>query len=212
MSSILAIHHSENIGGYIADKYGNDPFVWVEPFLWSHCHARSRQADFGLAKTGSLVFGKDTVFWVSIDQRTDELFCDCIFVVDKFLKIEDAENKFAASHPARHYHFDQKINPYHAESARTFIANSNYSFVIHPPMPIGSWIDEHVEKRKLSVLEYFRMGKRKNVRIITARASEIYERAKCWCAQPNHSEIGVLPLNSLKSVSVLFPTDTPIKW
>ena len=47
MAGYLAYHRTRLYAGIVADLYGNDPFVWVTPFVWSHCHARDRPRWFG---------------------------------------------------------------------------------------------------------------------------------------------------------------------
>jgi len=212
MAAILAPHNSENIEGHIADRYGNDPFVWVSPFLWSHCHARSRPQDFGRGNHGPTVNGRDAVFFVSHDRSSDEVVCDCVFVVAESVPIAAAEARFPAGHPARHYHFDHQRSKYHINSTTTRIADRNLSFIPHPPMPLGTWIESHVEQRSMSVLDYMRLKMRRNVRVVRYDAQGIYDRLRAWVKLPNHTALESLPLHTLKGVKLVYPANEPVRW
>ena len=198
MAAVLAIHHSRQFEGILADKYGNDPFVWARPFLWSHCHARSRKKDFGKATTPPFVKGHDAVFFVTLHPKTKKLVCDCVFVIDNMLSIEDAEAKFPRNHPVRHFHFDQRRNAHHKNSAVTRLGSEKLSFVLDPPMPIGPWIEQHIRRTKTTVANYFRSKKIKNVRVITQDANGLYNRALRWSKGRGHRAHTVLSLRTLR--------------
>jgi hypothetical protein len=212
MAAVFAPHHTARFGEYVADLYGNDPFVWVSPFLWSHCHARSRPTSFGTSTKGSTVCSKDAVFFVSTDPKTQSVVVDCVFVIDRVVWIGDAEKMFPDSHPVRHYHFDHERSPNHNKSKLTRIADPNFSFIPNPPMPLESWVEDHVEQRSMSVIEYFRLGKRKNVRVITKNADGIYERLLAWTKLPGHAALEFLPLQALGKVKPEYPAEGPIDW
>jgi hypothetical protein len=213
MVAVLAFHHTRPFGATLADKFGNDPFVWVSPFLWSHCHARSRPASFGLANRPPLVRGHDAVFFLTSEPSSGKLVCDCVFVVKEVIPIAAAEALFHPAHPARHYHFDQDRSPHHFGSNLTRIADRRYSFVLEPPMPIGRWISRYVSRRGLSVHKYFRSNKIKNVRVISSDADDLYERVRAWTRQPAHSARRVLSMRGLRSaLTPTFPGHTPIVW
>ncbi len=212
MAAILAPHHGNVSAGFMADRYGNDPFVWTSPFVWSHCHARSRSRDFGLARRGPLVFGKDAVFFVTVAPQTRRIVCDCVLVIDGVLCIRAAEATYPLGHPIRHYHFDQDRDPHHKRSSLTRIADAKRSFVPHPPAPIGPWIEAHVAKRKLPALEYFGLPKRRNVRIVQRDAQAIYDRVLAWCTKPGRQKLNVLPLNSLQAIHCKYPAEGQIAW
>ena len=212
MAAVLAPHHTSRATGYVADRYGNDPFVWVQPFLWSHCHARSRSPTFGQSAHGPFVEGKDAVFFVSHDPASDQVVCDCVFVIEEVLPIEEVEARFAASHPIRHYHFDQSRSKHHLQSTLTRVANSSTSFVLDPPMPLGPWIESHVKQRSMPVLEYFSLKKRKNVRVVTTDAQGIYERCVEWTSMPSHRTLASLPLETLRAVELVYPGEEEIEW
>jgi hypothetical protein len=197
MAAVLAIHHSREFEGILADKYGNDPFVWAQPFLWSHCHARSRPSDFGMGKKPPLVRGRDAVFFLTIHPKTRKLVCDCVFVIDKVLPIADAETQFPRHHPARHYHFDQQRNGHHTNSAVTRLGSKKLSFVLDPPMPIGSWVEAYVRRTGTPVSKYFRSKKIKNVRVVTRDASGLYNRILRWSRGKGHRAHNVLSIQSL---------------
>jgi hypothetical protein len=206
MAAILAYHHCCTFNGVLADKYGNDPFVWVQPFLWSHCHARSRPKTFGAAKTAPFVRGRDAVFFVTHHPRTKVLVCDCVFVIDKVVPIAAAEACFPVTHPARHFHFDQSRNPHHKKSSLTRLAHTRFSFVLDPPMPIGRWINDYVRKTNTCVETYFRSKRIKNVRIIVKNADALYNRTLRWGNQKMHRVYRSLPIQGLVStVPPLFP-------
>lgn len=213
MAAVLAFHHTVPFGGPLADRFGNDPFVWVSPFLWSHCHARSRPATFGLANKPPLVRGCDAAFFLTSEPSSGRLLCDCVFVVGQVIPIAAAEATFPPAHPARHYHFDQDRSPHHFRSNLTRIADPRYSFVLDPPMPIGRWISRYVFRRSLSVHMYFRSEKIKNVRVISADADNLYDRLCAWTRLPGHSARRVLPMRGLRSaLAPPFPSHTPIVW
>jgi hypothetical protein len=212
MAAILAPHHGNLSAGFMADRYGNDPFVWSSPFVWSHCHARSRSQDFGHARTGPFVFGMDAVFFVSIHPQTRKLVCDCVFVIDDVLPIRVAEESYPPGHPVRHYHFDQNRNKHHEGSSLTRVADTKTSFVPHPPAPIGRWIEAHVAERKLSTIEYFKLPKRRNVRVVVTDAQGIYDRLVAWCRRPGHRRLSVLPPSSLQAIRCDYPAEGQIAW
>lgn len=212
MAAILAPHHGRTTLGYLADRYGNDPYVWTSPFLWSHCHARSRAPDFGSATTGQLVHGRDAVFFVTHDHTTQQLFCDCVFVVAEVVPIQSAAALYPPTHAASHYHFDHLRNPAHAESEITRFADPGLSFVPHPPMPIDDWIEHHVDRRRQTVLEYFSTKRRKNVRVITRDAEGLYDRIVAWTRLPGHQRLSRLPLSSLQPIPLDYPAAQAINW
>jgi len=212
MSAILAPHHSSCIQGYIADRYGNDPFVWVSPFVWSHCHARSRALNFGLGNQGPSVDGRDVAFFVSHNDETDKVVVDCVFVIADVVPISQAEMSFPVGHPVRHYHFDQERCPQHKRSQYTRIAHTTTSFIPHPPMPLDDWVDDHVAKRKMKVLDYFRLKKRRNVRVITHDAQGIYDRLVKWANMPGHQALTCLPLDTLMRINLVYPANGLIHW
>lgn len=170
MTAILAPHHGRVTLGDMADRYGNDPYVWTSPFLWSHCHARSRARDFGSATASQFVHGRDAVFFVAHNHLTQQLCCDCVFVVAESVSIQSAAAQYPPTHAASHYHFDHLRNPAHQKREITRFADSSLSFVPHPPMPIDDWIEDYVDRRRQTVLEYFSTKRRKNVRVITRDA------------------------------------------
>ena len=212
MTTVLAPHHVDRRHGYISDRYGNDPFVWTAPFLWSHCHARSRSPSFGFALSGTRVHGKDAVFFVGNDPESNEPFIDCVFLVAEVVAIGLAESRFSQSDPARHYHFDQARSPHHEKSKLTRVADPIYSFVPHPPMPLGLWIENHVEQRSMSVIDYFRLRKRRNVRMVTVDAQGLYERVVQWSKINGRSALSRLPAESLKGVRLDYPAVGEIAW
>jgi hypothetical protein len=212
MAAVLAFHHTSPFGTALGDRYGNDPFVWVRPFLWSHCHARSRSSTFGMACIPPLVHERDAVFFLSHD-RDNKLVCDCVFVIAETWPIASAEVRFPPQHPARHYHFDQRRNPHHVSSARTRIADEVRSFVPDPPMPIGRWISGYVSAQSLTVHQYFAMNKIKNVRIVTRDAEGLYKRVVSWSKEPGHRRRKVLSMRHLRrSLPPEFPGSKPIAW
>ena len=212
MAAVLAPHNAALVSGYVVDRSGNDPFVWLNPFVWSHCHARSRSREFGLARKGPFVFGKDAVFFVSVHPKTGKLVCDCVFVIDKVLPIAQAEAHYPPTHPIRHYHFDQDRSRYHKNSRLTRVADADRSLVPHPPAPIGAWIQAHVHKRKLTVSSYFAMKKRRNVRIVQNDAQGIYDRVVAWCSKPGHQRLQVVPVQCLQQIAPESPADGDITW
>lgn len=215
MAAVLAFHHTVQFGSALADKYGNDPFVWVSPFLWSHCHARSRPRTFGLGLIPPFVHGKDAIFFVSRAPISGKIVCDCVFVIDEILEISVAERQFPMGHPVRHYHFDHgpRRCPTHQNSTLTRIANPKLSFVVDPPMPIDGWIQHYVRASTQDVLTYFKSKRRKNVRIVTLSADGLYDRVLCWCALPGHTRKAVLPMRSLlNSITPVHPAPGPIIW
>lgn len=213
VAAVLAFHHGARFGGAVADTYGNDPFVWVSPFLWSHCHARSRPASFGRGTKAPFVRDKDAVFFLSRPPGYDDIVFDCVFVIRAVCSIASVEGTFRPTHPARHYHFDQARSRYHKASALTRIADGDLSFVPEPPMPLGQWIEEHVAPGKLTVADYFGMRKRKNVRIVTADANGLYDRLVNWTQRPGHSRHIQLAMPSLlAAVNPTFPAPGPIVW
>lgn len=214
MAAILALHHSRVYGrSALADLYGNDPFVWTSPFLWSHCHTRGRPITFGLGRKGPTLWGKDAVFFLTLHPVSNALVCDAVFLIQAILPIAKAESLFAASHPARHYHFDQLRNPYHTRSTLTRVADPNRSFVLDPPLPIGSWIDQYVKPGKLAVKSYFRMNRRKNVRVMDRGVSTLYMRVKRWGQRPGHQLLSQLPLRTLRrAMHPTHPGNSPIRW
>jgi len=190
MAVVLAPHHCDIFSGYYADKYLNDPWVWSTPFLWSHCHARSRPSDFGTGRVGpSFVRGKDAVFFMSVHPRTQDVVCDCVFVIDAVVSIEEAECRFGMISWERCLHFDQLSEPRHARSRLTRIADPELSFVPLEPVVLGPWIDAFVDVRKRSVADYFSMRNRKSVRLVTGNGDELYERIHQATVQP----LGILP-------------------
>lgn len=213
MAAVLAIHHSRYFGEILADKYGNDPFVWEQPFLWSHCHARSRPKDFGRAIAPPFVRGHDAVFFLTLQPVTRKLVCDCVFVIDQVLPIATAEARFARHHPVRHYHFDQQRNPHHKESSVTRLGSKRFSFVLDPPMPIGSWIEQYVRHSKITVQNYFRTKRIKNVRVVTRDANGLYNRVLRWTRGKGHKAHAVLPMRSLCStMRPSYPAQAPMTW
>jgi hypothetical protein len=212
MAAVLAPHHATKVGRHVADRYGNDPFVWVSPFLWSHCHARSRSRDFGLGVGGPLVHGKDAVFFLSTDPETNDVLVDCVFLIAEVAAIGEAEARFAPSHPARHYHFDQQRSPKHLRSELTRIADPELSFLPSPPMPLGAWIENHLAPRSMPALDYFRLKKRKNVRVVISDAQGLYDRLLAWSKLPGHSALKCLPLRTLRQIAPLYPANWPIHW
>jgi hypothetical protein len=212
MTAILAPHHSDLLNGFYADRYGNDPYVWTKPFLWSHCHARSRPVQFGLGLKGPTIKGKDVVFFLSNDGDSKQIVCDCVFVIAAVLPIAIAAKSFPENHAVQHYHFDQERSSHHKNSTLTRIADPLLSFVPHPPMPIGAWIEEHVETRSMSVIDYFQMKKRKNVRIVTKDVQGIYDRLEKWVTLQGHGRLDCLPSSSLKVVKVAHPANNIIDW
>lgn len=215
MAAVIALHHSRQFNGIVADRYGNDPFVWVRPFLWSHCHARSRPNDFGKATTPPFVRGHDAVFFCTHHPRTGKLVCDCVFVIAQVVKIADAEARFPRFHPVRHFHFDQhqNRNPYHIKSTLTRIGHKELSFLLDPPMPIGTWIEQYVRSGKLTVTKYFQGKRIKNVRVITKNANELYNRALRWSKGRGHRKIGRLSMHSLRmTMCPSYPAEGPIIW
>ena len=213
MAVVLALHHSRQFNGILADKYGNDPFVWVQPFLWSHCHARSRPSYFGKATKPPFVRGRDAVFFLTYHPRTMRLVCDCVFVIDKVLSIADAEAQFPRHHPARHFHFDQLRNTHHTNSALTRLGDEKLSFVLDPPMPVGSWIEKYVRRTNTTVSNYFRSKKIKNVRVVTQDANGLYNKAFRWSKSKGHRAHYKLSIRSLLStMRPLCPAQGPTIW
>ncbi|MDD2775652.1 MAG: hypothetical protein PHU06_06835 [Gallionella sp.] len=215
MAAVLAFHHCSQFGRVLADKYGNDPFVWVMPFLWSHCHARSRPKTFGEAKNPPFVRGRDAVFFVTHHPKTRKLVCDCVFVIDKVMQIKDAEAYFPISHPARHFHFDhgQSRNPHHVHSSLTRIADTKLSFVLDPPMPIDWWIEQYVRYTGNPVSKYFQAKRIKNVRVIDRDANGLYNRTLKWTRRRGHGAHAVLPMRDLRlTVRPSHPANGQINW
>ncbi|WP_194725556.1 hypothetical protein [Noviherbaspirillum malthae] len=154
------------------------------------------------------------MFFVTHDQITKQLFCDCVFVVADVVPINAAAALYPPSHAASHYHFDHGLgrNPSHQHSNTTRFADRDLSFVPHPPMPIGNWIESHVDRRGQTVVDYFATKRRKNVRIITRRAQELYDRIVAWTDQPGHQRLSRLPLSSLQPIPPDYPAAQPINW
>ncbi|MDP2449915.1 MAG: hypothetical protein Q8M93_15800 [Polaromonas sp.] len=152
------------------------------------------------------------VFFVSTDFESGEVVFDCVFVIGEVLSISDAETRFPNAHPARHYHFDQERCPSHKLSTLTRIADPTASFIPTPPMPLGSWIECHVSARSMPVLDYFRMKKRKNVRVVTHDAQGIYDRLVQWSKMPGHAALACLPMQTLREIQPEYPAEGAIDW
>ena len=144
--------------------------------------------------------------------QNQELVCDCVFVIGKVLPIREAEAQYAACHPIRHYHFDQNREPHHKNSTLTRVADSQTSFIPDPPAPIGTWIQSYVVNSKLSVHEYFKLKKIKNVRAVTTDPQGLYNRINEWSSKPGHQKLAVLPLSSLQQLPIHYPTGDNIDW
>jgi hypothetical protein len=212
MAAILAFHHTRPFDAARADMYGNDPFVWSTPFVWSHCHARPRAGDFGFACRAPFVLGQDCVFFLSYDEQADQVVCDCVFVIDAVIDISTWEGEYPPTHPIRSYHFDQLRNPHHCQSGRSWIANTKRSFVIEPPCPLPPEIDGWVRPRGLKVEDYYRLRRRKNARVVTSGAQQLYDHLIAWTRQPGHRRIRKLPLRTLANVPCAYPRQQAMDW
>lgn len=210
MAAFVALHHGALIGDHVADRYGNDPWVWTIPFVWSHCHARPRNKEFGNATIGSCVHGKDAMFFLTF-LPDGGLVCDCVLVIAEVLPIKVVEQRYLPTHPIRHYHFDQERNPYHEKSALTRLADAKLSFVPHPPAPIDTWIENYIEKREKPLHEYFSDKRIKNVRKVTD-AQGLYDRIVCWCDSSGSQRLTNLPLQTLKEIHLKYPAPDPLSW
>jgi len=169
MAAFIALHHARLFNGVIADKYGNDPWVWSSPFLWSHCNARPRAASFGMATHGPLVNGRDAMFFCSWHPGDNELVFDAVLVFETVRPIREVEALYASTHPVRHYHFDQDRVKWHRNSHRTWIADENLSFTLHPAMRLPASIDEHLSPG-IPLRDYFAMTRPKSARKIVHNA------------------------------------------
>lgn len=205
MSAYLAFHHTRMYGEHVADRYGNDPFVWVWPPVWSHCHARTRPLGLGTGASGALVHGHDAVFFCGTHPLTGELAIDAVLVLQPSMHIQAAEANWPQEHPIRHYHFDQERDPGHAASQRSWIAHPHLSFLPQPAMPVGAWIDDYLSQARLPLLEYFAMPRRKSARKVVDPQG-LYQRLERWTVQPGRARLAGLPLRSLQPL----PAGNPI--
>lgn len=177
MSAYLIFHHGAPYRNSWADKHLNDPWVWSSPFLWSHCNARNRPREFGKGSRSPLVAGHDVAFFVS--WKSNQLVFDCVFVVDRCVLIQVAEQRYKTRSFERKLHFDQRSNEAHRNSTRTFIANMGLSFLPTPPVRIGAWIENLVVPGKMTVHQYFGASNgRRNARVIRSDAEKLYLRIK----------------------------------
>lgn len=212
MAAYLAYHHTKLYAGIVGDRYGNDPFCWVSPFHWSHCHARPRPSSFGIDPQPPFVDGRDAMFFAGHHPVTKELVIDSVLVLERVLPIGKAERKWARSHPIRHYHFDQSREPGHAKSDRTWIASAELSFVPHPAMPIGDWIEDYVTPARTKVSEYFGQRLRKSARRLRD-AQGLYDLLVAWTAHPAHARLDRIPLHTLRQVPPIWPIPgVAIRW
>lgn len=200
MAAIVAYHHGIAVGTIAVDVYRNDPFVWSQPYLWSHCHTRQMQSTFGLGKVGSMINNQDVVFFVH--RGTDgEVYCDCVFVIESVEDYFTAEATYSPQHPARHYHFDAGRCPAHVNTKKTYIANNKLSFLPSPPVLVTPWIDGFLRPAKLSLREYVAMPRRKSHRVVVRNAANIY----CRIARACKKLVGKAPAQTLTQVNPKFP-------
>ena len=212
MAGYLAYHRTRLYAGIVADLYGNDPFVWVTPFVWSHCHARDRPRWFGDQPRGACVHGQDVMFFAGHHPATGELVCDSVLVFDGRTPIEEAEAQWPGTHPIRHFHFDQDWDPAHEDSQLTWMANPQHSFVSHPAMPVGAWIQEYVTETQTTIHAYFGQPRRKKARKL-ANPQGLYDRAVAWTQLPGHQRLPQIPLATLQALPPRNRTDLPpIQW
>lgn len=212
MAAYFAYHHTKLHAGIVGDRYGNDPFCWVSPFVWSHCHARSRPRTFGVDPRPPFVNGRDAIFFAGHHPETGDLVIDSVLVLDRMLPIAEAEAQWHPSHPIRHYHFDQNRQSAHENSDRTWIACPEFSFVVHPAMPIGDWIEDYVSPTRVTIADYFGQRLRKSARHL-AHPQRLYDMVVAWAGKPGHARLDRIPLETLQQVPLDWPVPgVQIKW
>ena len=200
MAAIVAFHHGITTQGIAIDKYRNDPFVWSRPFLWSHCHARRMPSNFGSGIVGPTFKGHDVVFFVHLGQNND-VFCDCVFVIDHVNHYSLVEATYVPAHPSRHYHFDVGRFPAHANSNTTYIANNSLSFLPSPPVQVTPWIDSYLHPAKMSLKNYLVGKGRKSHRVVDRDANKVYDIISNICA----IRVWQAPGNTLSVAPPLYP-------
>jgi len=211
MAAYLAYHRTAMHGGVVGDMYGNDPFVWAVPFVWSHCNARNRPKWFGVTPRPPFVHGRDAVFFAGHHPETGELVCDSVLVLQQRLDIAAAEALWPETHPIRHYHFDQDRNAGHASSTFTRVADPDLSFVVHPAMPLGEGIEAFVTEAKTTIASYFGQPRIKNARRLN-NPQGLYDLILEWVAREGHQRLPRIPLRTLAKVQLEHPAPHPIEW
>jgi hypothetical protein len=192
MAAYLAYHHTRLHAGVVGDRYGNDPFCWVSPFVWSHCHARPRPLSFGVKPRLPCVNGRDAMFFAGHHPASKALVIDSVLVLDRMMPIAEAEAQWHSSHPIRHYHFDQNREPTHKNSDRTWIACPELSFVAHPAMPIADWIEDYVSSARVTIADYFGQRRRKSARRL-AHPQGLYDKVVAWTRRLGHARLKQIP-------------------
>ena len=140
MRGYVINHKTTESLGIRADYYGNDPYVWRSPYLWSFCHLNQNpRVEHGM-----------TILWLS---KADGIYvCDLVFVVGEILPFQTAQQLFAPRNPdlARdHFERGSRAHPeVWRPDAKTYVADMLRSYIPSPAVDIENDVDEIRRREK----------------------------------------------------------------
>lgn len=145
MRGYLLFHKYKDVQGYAVDKYGYDPFVWHNPYLWSFCRLNMM--------AGKSIQRRDhpsdlVILWLTRVDNHSSFCCSLVFYIadKKPLSVAKAQYPLAQRHfqegEKEHYHY------YHAVPEHfCLIADMNRSYLPKPAVPIEDLVDSERQHR-----------------------------------------------------------------